>query len=198
MKRLLYIYIAMMMAGTMLAFVGCGQEAPPEASAIKNREQMPIMISRGISKLISDSGVTRYKVITEEWAVYDKTTPPRQDFLKGLLILRFDDKMNIDMQITADTAYWYDQNLWELHGRVFVNNEASQTTYRSEQLYWDMQKHEFYSDVWMHIVTPEREVQGTRFRSNEQMTYYEVDRDKGSMPMPKNEKPAENDTTAHK
>lgn len=184
------------MAGLAPAFVSCGKEAPPEGEAVKNREQMPVMISRGVSKLISDSGVTRYKLITEEWIVYDQTTPPRQDFLKGLLILRFDDKMAIDMQITADTAYWYNQNLWELRGRVYVDNEASQTTYRSEHLFWDMQKHEFYSDVWMHIVTPEREVQGRRFRSNEQMTYYEVDADRGTMPMPKDEKKAENDTTA--
>lgn len=185
-----------MTASLPLAFVGCGKAAPPEGAAIQHREQTPIMVSRGVSKLISDSGVPRYKIITEEWAIYDQTTPPRQDFLKGLLILRLDDKMNVDMQITADTAYWYDQNLWELRGRVFVDNETSQTTYSSEQLFWDMNRHEFYSHVWMHIVTPERDVQGTRFLSNEQMTYYEVDADKGTMPMPKNEKPAENDTTA--
>lgn len=184
------------MAGLMLAFVGCGKEAPPESEAIKDRDKMPILVSKGVSKLISDSGVTRYKLVTEEWTIYDKTNPPRQDFLKGILILRFDDKMDIDMHITADTAYWYDQNLWELRGRVFVDNEVSQTTYRSEHLFWDMQKHEFYSDVWMHIVTPEREIQGSRFRSNEQMTQYDVDRDKGTMPMPKDKKPAENDTAA--
>lgn len=153
------------------------------------------MVSHGVSKLISDSGINRYKVITEEWAVYDQTTPPRQDFLKGILLLRFDNKMKVDMQITADTAYWYDQSLWELRGRVFVNNEASQTTYRSEQLYWDMNAHEFYSNVWMRIVTPERDIEGNRFKSNENMTRYEVTRDKGSLPVPE-DKEEPTDSTA--
>lgn len=196
MRRLIYIYI-IAMAGILPAFVGCGQEAPPEGAAVTHPEQVPTMLSRGVSKLISDSGLTRYKVITEEWAVYDKTDPPRQEFLKGLLILRYDKKMNVDMQITADTAYCYNQNLWELRGRVFVENEATQTTYTSQQLYWDMQLHEFYSNVWMRIVTPEREVEGVRFRSNEQMTRYSVDDDKGVMPMPKDGKTAQNDTTSH-
>ena len=175
--------------------VACGNDAPPQDAAILHRERLPIMVSHGVSKLISDSGINRYKVITEEWAVYDQTTPPRQDFLKGILLLRFDNKMKVDMQITADTAYWYDQSLWELRGRVFVNNEVSQTTYRSEQLYWDMNAHEFYSNVWMRIVTPERDIEGNRFKSNENMTRYEVTRDKGSLPIPE-DKEEPTDSTA--
>lgn len=187
-----------MMAGMWLAVVGCSHDAPPEGAAVKNREQIPVMVSRGVSKMVSDSGINRYKIITEEWAVYDQTDPPRQDFRKGVLILRYDEKMNIDMQITADTAYWYNQNLWELRGRVRLDNEASKTTFRSEQLFWDMQTHEFYSNVWMKVVTPEREVEGSRFRANEQMTKYEVYDDKGSVPMPKKDKPTGNGSATAK
>lgn len=184
------------MAGMALAVVGCSHDAPPEGEAVRNREQIPVMVSRGVSKMISDSGINRYKIITEEWAIYDQTDPPRQDFRKGVLILRYDEKMNIDMQISADTAYWYNQNLWELRGRVRLDNEASKTTFRSEQLYWDMQTHEFYSNVWMKVVTPEREVEGSRFRANEQMTKYEVYDDKGSVPMPKKDNGSANGSAA--
>lgn len=177
-----------MAASASLAFVGCGQGAPPEGDAVKNREQLPIIVTRGVSQLLSDSGAMRYRLITEEWAIFDQTNPPRQEFCKGLLILRYNEKMAIDMQITADTAICYDQNKWELRGNVYVNNEESQTTYTSQQLFWDMQEHMFYSNVWMHIVTPEREIQGSSFRSNENMTRYDVDQDKGFMPMPKDEK----------
>ena len=76
----------------------------------------------GISKLISDSGVVRYKIMTEEWRVFDRTHPPRNEFLKGVFLQRYDAKFNVDLYITADTAYWYDQKLWELRGRVRVRN----------------------------------------------------------------------------
>lgn len=185
MKRLLYIILGMMAASMFLTAVSCTKDAPPEGAAVKNREQLPVMVTYGVSKMISDSGYTRYKFITEEWAVYDQTTPPRWDFKKGILILRFDEKMNIDLQITADTAFFYDQNLWELRGRVNMVNEATNTTFRSEELFWDMKTHEFYSNVWMKVITPDREIEGSRFRANEKMTKYEVYDDKGVVPMPK-------------
>ena len=105
MRTLFYLCCLVAAACGVMA---CSNDAPPQDAAIVNREKLPIMVSHGVSKLISDSGINRYKVITEEWAIYDKTTPPRQDFLKGILLLRFDNKMKVDMQITADTAYWYD------------------------------------------------------------------------------------------
>ena len=182
------------MVSAVLALTGCEQEAPPEGAAVKERAKVPIMVTRGVSQLLSDSGVTRYKFVTEEWTIYDQTDPPRQEFMKGLLILRYNDKMAINMQIKADTAICYNQNFWVLRGNVYVNNEETRSTYTSQQLYWDSQKHEFYSDVWMHITTPDREIQGSRFRSNEDMTRYDVDADKGFMPMPKNEKPEEKAT----
>lgn len=168
---------------------------------MKHREQIPVMVSRGVSKLVSDSGITRYKIITEEWAVFDQTQPPRQEFKKGILILRYDDKMNVDMHITADTAYWYDQNLWELRGRVRLYDEAKSTTFRSEQLYWDMQGHEFYSHKWMRVITPDRDIEGSSFRARESMTKYDVYDAKGRIPMPKDDKKesgAASDSTAAK
>lgn len=173
----------------LLAVLGsCGQDKPPEGAAVRDRDHQALAVSRGVSKLISDSGIVRYRFIAEEWVIYDRTDPPRQDFMNGVLILRYDDQQHIDMQVTADTAYCYDQYLWDLRGRVYINDESGGTTYRAERLLWDMHQHEFWADVPMHIVTPDREVRGTHFRANEQMTRYEVTDDRGYMPMPKAEK----------
>ena len=162
----------------------CGNDAPPQAAAVRHRDSLPLMTSYGISKLISDSGVVRYKIMTEEWRFFDRTHPPRNEFLKGIFLQRYEAKFNVDLYITADTAYWYDQKLWELRGRVRVRNLQDGTTYTSQQLYWDNEQHEFYSNVPMHIVTPDRDLQGDRFRSDEQLTRYEVRRTRGFIPMP--------------
>lgn len=210
MHRLIYIILYAIAASVSLAFVGCGQGTPPEGEAVKNREKIPAIVTRGISQVISDSGFTRYRLISEECAIFDQTDPPRKEFLKGILLLRYNNKMNIDMQITADTAILFDSKLMELRGNVYVNNEEKLLTYTSQQLFYDMEKAEFYSDAWTHIVTPDREIQGTRFRASNQTgpdgkmpRFYEFDQDKGSMPMPedqkdekKPQKEAENDNTA--
>ena len=182
MRRLLYLLLAFLALG--LAFSACDNGAPPNGSAVRNRDSLPVMVTYGVSKLISDSGVVRYKILSEEWLVFDRTHPPRQEFRKGVLLQRYDDRLNVDLYITADTAYWYNQSLWELRGRVRVRNLADRVTYTSEQLYWDNEKHEFYSHVPMHIVTPDRDLRGDRFRSDEQLTRYEVKRTRGYIPMP--------------
>ena len=95
------------------------------------------------------------------------------------------------MYVTADTAYWYNQNLWELRGRVKVWNMDG-TIFNSQLLYWDMRTHEFYSNVYSHIKTPDKEVEGTSFRSDEQMRHYIINNSRAVFPIPDE---AEDDTS---
>ncbi len=39
--------------------------------AITERDSMAVMDTRGVMTLVSDSGVTRYRINTEEWLVFD-------------------------------------------------------------------------------------------------------------------------------
>lgn len=172
------------------AVTSCTDEAPPTGAAVGNRDSAAVMTTYGVSKMISDSGVMRYKIVAEEWRVFDKTRPPRQEFPKGIFLQRYDEHFNPDLFITADTAFCYNQNLWELRGRVYVRNKATGTTFRTEKLFWDMQRHSIYSDKYMHIVTPDRELEGDAFVSNEQMTRYEIKQSRGYVPMPADNTPA--------
>lgn len=167
-------------------FFACSNEAPPVGAAVRLRDSLPVMVTHGVSKMISDSGIMKYKIVAEEWRVFDRTRPQRQEFPKGIFLERFDKHFQVDLYITADTAFCYNQNLWELRGRVFINNMGTGTTFRTEKLFWDMDKHQFYSDRYMHVVTPDRELEGDAFVSNEQMTRYDVRQSSGFIPMPDN------------
>lgn len=179
-----------------LFIVSCGQTKPPIAPAIYLRDSIPVMTTYGVSKLISDSGVIRYKIIAEEWNVYDKTHPNKQTFEQGLLLEKFNQQFHIEMYITADTAYWYNDNLWELRGRVCIWKEDG-TTFRSELLFWNMSSHEFYSNRFSRLTSPTKNVQGASFHSDEQMTQYEVNVTSATFPLPENgQAPVTNDTAA--
>ena len=52
--------------------------------------------------------------------------------------------------------------------------------FTSEELYWDGIRHEFYSNCYSKLVTPERTIEGTYFRSDEAMTHYRVSNSQGS------------------
>ncbi len=144
---------------------------------------MPSLHSVGVSTLISDSGVIRYHLVAEEWDIYTPTNQAATwKFIKGLLMLRLDTDQNVDLYVQADTAYLHRQNLWELRGRVRIRNVQG-TKFNTEELFWDLSKHEMWNHTYMTIITPERTLEGTEFRSNEKMTRYSVMNSKGDFPM---------------
>lgn len=139
-----------------------------------------MMTSYGVNTLISDSGVIKYRIVTERWDVNTIKNPPRWTFEKGIFMEQFDEKFHIEGYIQADSAWYYDQQkLWELRGRVYIRN-VNGLIFRSEELFWDGIRHEFYSHKFSRVVTPERTLEGTYFRSDEHMTHYEVTNSEGS------------------
>lgn len=139
-----------------------------------------MMTSYGVNTLISDSGVIKYRIVAERWDVNVVKNPSRWTFIKGIFFEQFDEHFHVQAYIQSDTAYYYDQKrLWHLRGRVSLRN-IDGLHFSSEELYWDQQTHEFYSYEFSHIVTPEREMKGTYFRSDERMTKYEVSNSVGS------------------
>ena len=139
-----------------------------------------MMTSYGVNTLISDSGVIKYRIVTERWDVNTVKNPSRWEFMKGIFLEQFDEKFHVEGYIQSDTAWYYDQKrLWHLRGRVRLRN-VNGLIYTSEELFWDGIRHEFYSNVFSRVVTPERTMQGTYFRSDEQMTHYFVSNSKGS------------------
>lgn len=141
---------------------------------------MAVMTSLGVNTLISDSGVIKYRIVTERWEVNQAKNPSRWIFDKGLFLTQFDEKFHVHAYIQCDTAYYFDQlRLWELRSRVRILTKDG-LRFKSEQLFWDETKHELYSNVFSSLVTPERTLQGTYFRSDEQMTHYYVSNSKGS------------------
>jgi hypothetical protein len=139
-----------------------------------------MMVSYGVNTLISDSGVIKYRIISERWEVNTLKNPSRWIFEKGIFMEQYDKTFHVEGYIQADTAWYYDQlKLWELRGRVSIRN-VNGLVFRSEELFWDGIKHEFYSHQFSRLVTPERTLEGTYFRSDEQMMHYEVSNSVGS------------------
>ena len=158
----------------------CSEQKTHTAAAVHDRDSASMMVSYGINTLISDSGVIKYRIVTERWEVNTVRQPTRWIFEKGIFMEQFDEQFHIEGYIQADSAWYFDQlKLWELRGRVNIRN-VNGLKFDSEELWWDGIKHEFYSNQFSRLVTPERTMEGTRFRSDEHMTHYEVSNSVGS------------------
>lgn len=162
-----------------VSFFACEHGVEHTAPAINPQDSASLMISYGVNTLISDSGITKYRIVSEQWEVNQERQPSRWIFERGIFFEQFDLAMHIQSYIQADTAYYYDvMKLWELRGRVRILTKTG-IRFSSEELFWNERTHELYSNKFSHLVTSDKELQGNKFRSDERMTKYSVTYTKG-------------------
>jgi LPS export ABC transporter protein LptC len=166
------IAVALWATVIFVLFPACSGKKKPTAEAIANRDSMPGMRTLGVTTFISDSGYIRYKMVAEEWDIYDKLDPSYWAFQKGIYLEKFDTLMHKDATIKADTAYYYDtKKLWELRGHVHIQNQKGDK-FDTELLYWDERREKVYSDKFIRIEQEDRMLTGYGFESNQQLTDY--------------------------
>ncbi len=174
------VVLLLQVSWCILFICSCTEHKSHTAPAVRDRDSASMMVSYGVNTLISDSGVIKYRIVSERWEVNTIKNPSRWIFEKGIFMEQYDNTFHIQGHIQADTAWYYDQQkLWELRGRVSIRN-VNGLIFNSEELFWDGIRHEFYSYKFSRLVTPERTLEGTYFRSDEKMQHYEVSNSVGS------------------
>jgi LPS export ABC transporter protein LptC len=148
---------------------------------------------KNVESLVSDSGVTRYKIITDTWLVFGKAAEPYWYFPDGVYLEKFDTLFNVEASIKADTAYYFERRkIWELDGNVDVSN-LDGNRFQTPQLFWDQNKETIYSDSFIKITKGENINTGYGFHSNQDMSVYEIYRSGGKFEVEMNSE----DTTAN-
>ena len=104
-QNIISITVAIWATVMFLFFPSCGNKDKKLAAAIDENDSLPDMHSTGIVSYVSDSGMIRYKIVTDEWLVFSKKNPPYWAFEKGLYLEKFDTLFRVDASIKADTAY---------------------------------------------------------------------------------------------
>ncbi len=175
----------------LFLFAGCSKKKQPVTDAITNRDSVPIMVTQDVSTYISDSGVVRYKIIAEEWKVFDRLDPSRWTFEKGVYLEKFNNDLSIEATIVADTAYYFDkQELWELRGNVHIENEQDEQ-FDTPLLFWNQKTKRVYSDHFIRIRQQKRIITGVGFTSNQDFTNYTIKQTQGVFPIKEEVKSAE-------
>jgi len=170
----LNITAAILAAVMFVIFPACSGKDKNLAEAISENDTLPSMSSLGVTTLISDSGITRYKIVAEEWLIFDKKNPPYWAFEKGVYLEKFDTLFRIDASIKADTAYYHEKKkLWELKGNVQIHSQRGDK-FQTDLLFWDEKKEKVYSDKFIQIEQEDKVIKGYGFESNQDLTEYEI------------------------
>lgn len=196
-KRHIILSIVIVMV-TMLIFPSCRRkEVKLRMEAINDRAAMPVLDAQEITTLISDSGVTRFRITARQWLVYDKAKPSYWEFPEGIYLEQFDRMLNTAATLRSDYAYYDDQaEIWHLTGNVYATNVNGEQ-FETPELYWSQKEERVYSDSSITITQPPTPaaiqakgdsargtiIKGIGFESNQEMTKYTIRRPTGIFPI---------------
>jgi len=127
-------------------------------------QALPMIHTKNVSSLISDSGITRYCLDAKIWDVYSNDGENYSYFPEGILVERFDSLLHVEGSIVADTAYNYEKKgLWHAIGNVVVKNMEGRT-FETSELFWDQKApptsvNAFYTDKSVKITEPDGNIQ---------------------------------------
>lgn len=171
----------------LLCVVSCNTiEKPEKIAAVKDRSAMPRLHATEITTIISDSGVTRYRISSPCWNVYDKANQPYWEFPQGIHFERFDLNLKVDANIHSEYAKFNEnEQLWELRKNVRMTNIQGQL-FETSQLFWSQRDERFYSDSAITITDASHIIKGIGFESNQNMTVYHIRKTNGIFPVDKN------------
>lgn len=167
-------YGAIIAVATLAVLAACGSDDSVGTAKSVDPETFATMTTRNVETLVSDSGVTRYRIVAPLWLVYDEAREPRWRFPNSLHLERFDNNLMIEATIDCDSAtYFKNKQLWRLDGNVRVLNTLGER-FLTEQLFWDQRAEKVYSDSFIHIERADRTLEGYGFESNQRMTKFSV------------------------
>lgn len=165
---------ALMVVVVLFSFVSCGRSDTDFVEAVKDRSQTPQLHATDVTTVISDSGITRYRINTPQWDIYDKASQPYWEFPVGVHLERFDEQLKVDANVHCLYAKFLErEQIWELKGNVRATNIQGEL-FETEQLFWNQRSELIYSDSLIKITKAEYIIVGIGFQSNQEMTKYFV------------------------
>lgn len=168
---------------SLLVMVSCGGDKKEVVVVSFDPETSYTLKTTELTTLISDSGLTRYRVEAKEVLMFDKAKEPHWYFPEGIYLEKFDTLFHVEASVEADTAYNYEKKgLWKLVGNVKVESLEGKK-FETSLLFWDRKKEKIYSDKYIRIEEGDKIVTGIGFESNQNMTQYKIFNSKGVFPV---------------
>lgn len=165
---------AALLGAVVWLFSGCTPEKQHYVPNTLGGEFTPTMSTADVTTLISDSGYTRYKVVTPLWQMFEDADEPFWRFPEGLELEQYDHDMNPESNVVCDSAIYFSRKrIWRLDGNVVMVN-TERDSFLTQQLFWEQTSRKIYTDSFIHIVRSDRIIEGYGFESDQNMLWYTV------------------------
>ncbi len=161
----------------------CRKEPKEVVDVHFNPDSTYTMKTLNMTTFISDSGITRYKMVAAECLMFEEAKEPYWFFPKGIYAEQFDTLLQVKASVEADTAFYYTKkDLVTLIGNVHIINREGQR-FETSLLHVDRRSDRVYSDKFIRIEQADRIVTGVGFESTMDMSKYRIFDTQGTFPI---------------
>ena len=140
MKQSRYYFIIAILIVILIAS-GCKDDDGIAANQKIDASKQPTMVSHNVQTLLSDSGMTRYRITTKTWLAYEEQEHPHWVFPDGLIAEELDKhSFEVKMSMKCDSAH-YDRStrMLNLTGNITIHDKnGSEIT--CDSAYYDEEK----------------------------------------------------------
>ena len=171
----------------ILVLQSCSPSVENTATLGMERDSAAVMKTYNVTTLVSDSGITRFRVATPEWLVFDKKAKPTWEFPQGLHLEQFDENLEIHSEVDAKKAIYYTElEQWILSDSVYAVNVEGER-FESEVLYVHQKEDRIFTDKFVKITQEDKIITGIGMESNQRLTKYRVLKPQGIIPLDEDE-----------
>lgn len=163
----------------MTIFAGCVNNVN-EVNKATQLAEPGIEYGKDIELFFSEDGEVKIRV-TAPTVVRHNTEDPYTEFTDGLKVEFYNDSMQVDTWLTANSGTRY-----EAQGRTVLQNDVQVLNKKNEhlsteELIWDEKRHIIYSDKFVKITTPDQVLYGDGMEADEQLTRYTIKKPRGTI-----------------
>ncbi|RYU86928.1 LPS export ABC transporter periplasmic protein LptC [Mucilaginibacter terrigena] len=164
----LCIYLPVVFTGLFLS--ACENDINKVKAIAAADATKPIQITTGANIILSDSALVKAQLTAPLLIQYDTKENPYQLMPKGVKVVFYNPQIKEDANIIADTGYYYSQKDLIIFKKNVVATRNDGTVYRSEELLWDKNKKQAYSNKKVVMTKPNGdEMRGTSFVTDDKL-----------------------------
>lgn len=136
-----------------------------------------------VTFIYSEKGKTIAELHTKEFVGHENAKPPFIDFLGGVKMNMFDDKMQIESVVTARSARYYTQaeNIIARDSVVVRNRKGEKL--QTEELIWNQKLQRFYTDKFVRMTVDGQVSWGYGLEATQDFSYVRIKNQRGNVPV---------------
>jgi len=142
-----------------------------EEDKIGAKYEGPLVEIKNASGRFSDSAMLKF---TYKTPLQHKLQNEDEIYPNGIILDSYKNG-KLETHLESDYAYHYKEDgRWEIKKNVKLKNYEENQTLETEELFWNPNSHQVWSDVDVKIITPDQQLNGVGLKAKDDFSKYEI------------------------